>query len=298
MQRGAPPQKFARPVLRPGARAGTAFTANLAAAVAQIQANTPGVAGGCDAEYLHQLRVGIRRLRSTLRVFRSLLKRKQAARFDRRLREALSGMGAARDWDVFEAAFGSPALQRHARRHAQAARRRARATARSPQFRYLSDEVLAWARGGPWRESAQPREALLDFAQRALEQKRERLIESAEGIDWRDAARRHRVRIRVKRLRYGCECFAAAWNEEQVQPLLGRLRRLQEILGELNDIDVQRQLLQDLAHTAAPAAQVGAAMRMLAQREQPLLADLRRAWRKFVEISPYWRPRAAAPAAG
>ncbi|MGH8766276.1 MAG: CHAD domain-containing protein, partial [Burkholderiales bacterium] len=231
---------------------------------------------------------------STLHVFRDLLRRKQADRFDRRLREALVGLGAARDWDVFEAAFGTPAMRRHSHRYAEAARRRARATSRSSQFRYLAEEVLAWARGGPWRDGATAREALFEFAQRALDRKRERLVESAEGVDWCDASRRHRVRIRVKRLRYGCECFAAPWSDEAMQPLLARLRHLQGILGELNDIDVQRQLLQDLAHAAATAAQVGVAMRTLARREQRLLAGLRRAWPAFVAVEPYWRgPKAA-----
>ena len=60
------PQKFVAPPLRAQARAGDAFIANVGAAVAQIQANRAGAASGRDPEHLHQLRVGIRRLRSTL----------------------------------------------------------------------------------------------------------------------------------------------------------------------------------------------------------------------------------------
>jgi CHAD domain-containing protein len=296
MQPSAAPQKFIRPTLRSGTRTGIGFVANLDAAVVQIRANAPGVAAGRGAEYLHQLRVGIRRLRSTLRAFRELIRRKPADRFERRLRAMLGEFGTARDWDVFEEAFG-PGLRRHARRPAEAARRRARSVARSAQFRFLPDEILAWARGGPWRKSANPREPLVEFARRALEKSHARLLASADDIDWREAARRHRVRIRVKRLRHGCDCFAPAWSEAEMQPLLGCLRRLQGVLGKLNDIEVQRILLQGLASSGASAQLVGAAMRDLGRREQGLFRKLRRAWPAFVAVSPYWRPAEVAAAA-
>ena len=70
MRQPAPPSKFVRPPLNARTRAGDAFIANVGAAVAQIHANRAGAAGGRDPEYLHQLRVGIRRLRSTLRAKR------------------------------------------------------------------------------------------------------------------------------------------------------------------------------------------------------------------------------------
>ena len=298
MQHAAPPRKFARPPLGAKTRLGEAFIANMKAAVGQVQANRPGAAAGRDPEYLHQLRVGMRRLRSTLRACRALVRRKEAARIDRRLRDALRGLGEARDWDVFEATLARGVLRRHAGERAEAARRKARATARSAQFRFLADEVLAWARGRPWRAGSGATRPMADFARATLNRAHVRLLDVAGSIDWHDAPRRHRVRILVKRLRYGCECFAAAWPEDVMQAFLKRLRGLQQVLGELNDIDVQRRLLRQLAESGAPVRAVASAAQVLAHRERGLLAKLHRAWTGFAAVRPFWRAAEAASAPG
>ncbi len=298
MPQFTPPQKFARAPLGAKTRLGDAFIANIKAAVAQIHANRPGAAAGRDPEYLHQLRVGMRRLRSTLRACRALLRRKDAARLDRRLREALRALGEARDWDVFESTLGRSALRRRASERAEAARRKARATARSSRFRFLAEEALAWARGRPWRAGSGAGQPMQAFARAALECAHARLLEKVARIEWRAAPRRHRVRILVKRLRYGCECFAAAWPADVMQAYLKRLRVLQEILGVLNDIDVQRRLLREIAQAGAPARAALAASRGLAHRERGLLAKLRRAWTGFAAVSPYWRVPEAAGVPG
>jgi len=292
------PQKFASPPLGAKARLGDAFIANVKAAVAQVQANRPGAAAGRDPEYLHQLRVGMRRMRSTLRACRGLLRRRDTAQLDRRLRDALRAFGDARDWDVFEHAFGRGALRRQASAYGEAARRKARASARSARLRFLSEEVLAWARGRPWRAASRAGQPMEDFARAALERAHARLLETAGRVDWHDAPRRHRVRILVKRLRYACECFAAAWPDPVMRPFLKRLRRLQDILGELNDVDVQRRLLRQIAEAGAPAGAIAAALRVLARRERSQLAMLRRAWAGFAAVSPYWRIAEAANVPG
>jgi CHAD domain-containing protein len=295
MAKRLPPQKFVSPPLRAQARAGDAFIANAGAAISQIQANRAGAAAGRDPEHLHQLRVGIRRLRSTLLVFRSLLRRKEARRLDRRLRKGLRALGAARDWDVFEHGLGRSALRRHAHAQALKARKQASTAARSSAFRYLPGEALAWSRGRPWRESARAGSPIEAFAREALERAYAKLLKATADIDWNEASRRHRVRIRLKRLRYGCDCFAAAWQEEAMRPFAHRLRRLQGVLGDLNDLEVHRGLLDQLADAGAPARALSIAARGLANRERRLLASLRPSWRQFAALSPYWRVPEAAP---
>jgi CHAD domain-containing protein len=297
MRQPASPSKFHLPPLNAGTRAGDAFIANAGAAVAQIRANRPGAASGRDPEYLHQLRVGLRRLRSTLRAFRALLRRKDAGRIDRRLRKVLNAFGEARDWDVFEASFRRAGLPRRARERAGAARRRSGAMARSARLRFLPEEALAWAKSRPWRKSSNPGEAITEFGRRSLERAYRRLAKSARDVDWRDAPRRHRVRILLKRLRYGCDCFAAAWPEAQTKRFQKSLRRLQGILGDLNDIDVQRRLLEEIA-AAGPLRNGAAYARSLSRRQAGLLPRLRAAWRAFEAVRPYWRPPAAARGAG
>src|SRR4051794_18503817 len=100
MPRAAPPALWSRPPVDKRAAASAAFATLCVAALAQIAANAPGVARGGDPEYLHQLRVGMRRLLSAMRAFRPLLRRSRARAIARPLRAMMEVFGSARDWDV------------------------------------------------------------------------------------------------------------------------------------------------------------------------------------------------------
>jgi len=293
------PRKWSRPVLAANATAGEAFVANIRATLEQIAANAAGAAAGRDPEYLHQLRVGVRRLRSTLRAFRELLRRRRADTIEQPWRAMMRTLGNARDWDVFHAALEAGELQLEASRWRGAAQRLARSLVRSPRFREARRRSFAWAQGRPWRRQADPAEPLPDFARRAMQRLHEGLRKAARRIDWRDAARRHRVRIRVKRMRYGCDIFATAFAHHKTRTFLEGLRSLQDILGAMNDIDVQRGLLRGLVPRDSPLKIVEAEAAMgarLASRERELIAALAPAWAAFEARRPFWRRHVAAPA--
>ena len=293
-----PPRVWSRPDIAAGASAREALIANVRAGLKQINANAAGAAEERDPEYLHQVRVGLRRLRSTLRAFRPLLRKREAAAFDRVLRDVLRALGGARDWDVFRRSNCDENLVRAAQRKGAAARRSARGVLRSARFRNAPRRVLAWAEAAPWRSHADPDQPVAAFARRALRRLQDRLCEDADGVDWRDAAQRHRVRVKVKRLRYGCECFAAAYEKRKVRPYLKRLRKLQQVLGEMNDITVQRALLQQLARDARLRRPVAALRRVLSARERGLTGEAVQAWNGFESTKPFWRRAAAVRARG
>src|SRR5258706_2130202 len=282
-----PPKKWRRPPLESASTAAAAFVSNVQAAIAQIHANARGAAFGRNHEYLHQLRVGIRRLRSTLRAFRRLVRRRRARQFDREFRSLLRSMGAVRDWDAFLHARLQPALRAAAQKQRAMARMSLRKAVASRKLTLLTGRALVWAQSEPWRASARPDERVGPFGARALQRLFEAVPAAAAGIDWSDAQRRHRVRIRVKRLRYGCDCFAAGFPPEAMEAFQHRLKKLQELLGELNDIAVQRRLLKELAWAKATA------FSRLAARERPLLKALEKAWSKFEAHTPHWRREAA-----
>jgi triphosphatase len=102
-------------------------------------------------------------------------------------------------------------------------------------------------------------------------------------VDVAHARRRHALRIRVKRLRYGCEFFAPCFPPQAVQPYAKALRGLQDLLGELNDIAVARRLLRKMGREVPPG---------LERREKRLNGKLRAAWEGFEKQRPYWRPAA------
>src|SRR5690606_12993673 len=64
-------------------------------------ANEPVVCRGDDPEGVHQMRVGLRRLRSLFTVFAPVLPAAQTDYFKSELKWLASELGAARDYDVF-----------------------------------------------------------------------------------------------------------------------------------------------------------------------------------------------------
>jgi CHAD domain-containing protein len=267
--------------------------ANVSAAVAQIRANTRGAALGEDPEYLHQLRVGIRRLRSALRAFRELVQRRRASHLDKELRAVLRALGQVRDWDVFLQSQRDPGLRRAARARRAAAQRTMRPILTRAPLQSLLRRVLYWARGEPWRASADPTAPLVHLGARALQRLYETLCSTAAHIDWSDPERRHRVRIRLKRLRYGSECFAVGFPPAALERFEHRLRAMQHLLGELNDISVQQGLLRKLARANGLAQPVLRAQVQLAARERALIGAIPKAWSKLESHPPHWRGAAA-----
>jgi len=96
-----PPIYGERPVLAPEISLRDAIMAIARACRDHFRANEPAVLGGTDPEGIHQMRVGIRRLRALLQAVSSVL---PPARFEplaEELNWLQSELGPARDWDVF-----------------------------------------------------------------------------------------------------------------------------------------------------------------------------------------------------
>jgi CHAD domain-containing protein len=155
---------------------------------------------------------------------------------------------------------------------------------------------MRWVNDEPWKRRAEDTEGSLGaFASTALERLHGRALRDAEGIDWADADRRHRLRIRMKRLRYACDFFAACFAGAAARPYIKRLAALQDILGDLNDIAVARGLLAQIAPrgSARDVASAAAHVRhALAVRERMLVISLQEAWAAFEKRRPFWRARA------
>jgi inorganic triphosphatase YgiF len=247
------PRKW-RPAPVAGAAPHEALARLAGAACEQSAANAEGFLASEDPEYLHQLRVGLRRLRSLFSAFRALEPRTGALRS--RLRALAPLLGEARDWDVI--APSSPGARK--------ARRAARALVRSPAFNETLVRILQWIEEAPWRRSDEP---LARFAARALE----RLHRKArKKIDWADSAERHRLRVRVKRLRYAADAFADCFPGPATSRYLAALERVQDRFGALNDLAVARRL-------------TGSA----GQEEKRLIARARADWQALRKRARFWR---------
>ena len=262
------PRKARAIAVAPAAGVAAARRATLREALDHVLANIPGTLAGKDPEYLHQLRVGTRRLRAALRVFRGTMQRKDERALLRTLRKMADASGPARDWDV-----NAPRLPMRLR--AEAARRR---RASHAQLRRVIGAVQLWMLP---RGLAATRPALDAFAREALESLDRKATRKGRGIDWKRAGQRHALRIRLRRLRYTSEFLSGAFPGRDSEALVHSLKQLQDLLGELNDLEVARRLTRELTGKRRPASPT--------VREQALLRQLPRAWERFAAAPRFWR---------
>lgn len=211
-----------------------------------------------DHKGLHAFRVAIRRLRSLLRSYRPWLGRVAGRKACRRLRELARSTNPARDahvqltWLAGEAATLEPEDRAGFAWMRTRLRRRQRDASRGASGKLGRD--FARAAGLLERRLAELedsedrpfRAAFGEVFEPAANRFRQRLKAIAGPGDDRNI---HRTRIQVKRLRYLVEPLRNA--VEEARAIDRRLRKLQQLLGELHDIQVIEAELADGVEAAA-----------------------------------------------
>jgi len=270
------PAKAKRPAVEPAMTPHAAARAIVAAAIVQLQANEDGVLASDDPEFVHQARVALRRLRSTLRIFRKPIGKKRALIWRTALADAARALGEARDWDVFAdetlprlvRGLAAPATAKRLRKRAALARAEARARARSAlgsaAYGRILLDLARWV--GEKDDAAGAGETLQAFATRLLRKRHKRLIARTERLRSLDAQERHRVRIDAKRLRYVADGMGKVFGEDKVDAYVDALAELQDELGRANDAATAVRLLATLD---PPRAFATAASVRLARRMRP-----------------------------
>jgi triphosphatase len=286
-----------------------AFKAVMRANLAHLVSNDRGMVEGYDVEYLHQMRVALRRLRSAISVFAPVLPRDSVFQLRAELKWLASRLGPARDWDVLltqtlppiQAEFGPhPGLERFAARcrtlrgGAAAGARRA---VRSGRYQRLVSRLEAWLAQEEWMIHADPqaRPALLapvaEFASSVLERGYDRVRDKGRSLDRLDASELHRLRIAIKKFRYASDFFAGIYDEKAARAALKRLSRLQDILGAMNDAATVANLLSQGFSGARGRHALEAKGLLLGWsrgRAATLKRELKSAWNEFRAAGKFW----------
>jgi triphosphatase len=236
---------------------------SIAAALAQLQANEAGALETNEPEFVHQMRVALRRLRSALRAFRKAIGPELEAGVRDDLRWITQATGSLRDLDVLATETLPPMLKVYAQGDAAAFRRRlgarrrkvreeVRAAIRSERYAKLMLALSRWlAQPAPSRE---PQRKAREVALQVMRRRHEKLMVAARGVAAMSPDDRHRVRIAVKRMRYVAEGFESLFRKGRMDAYLESLERLQDDLGHANDAAVAARLLEMLAAPAPLAA--------------------------------------------
>lgn len=309
---GPMPVRARPPVLERSARFEDALSAIFASCLDQILGSQEAASAGIDPEGVHQMRVGIRRLRSALGLLHAISPAVPLERLRQELRWLAAELGAARDMDVFcDETLGpvvrsrpeDPALKRLAEvaRELRAERAtRLREALASRRYGHLALDLGRWLATRAWRDQALTPESARLFAP-AREVATELLVHRYRKVRrrGRHLARRspdekHALRIQVKKLRYAAEFFGSLFDEPQPSRMLKRLGRLQDVLGHLNDQATADRLLDELLDRLGPEAKAshhraaGLVSGWTARTAWEVLEALDRHWTRFERAQPFW----------
>ncbi|MGI9502538.1 MAG: CHAD domain-containing protein, partial [Geminicoccaceae bacterium] len=235
---GKPPRWHgaSNPSLDPAGSVDQAMVAIFENCFAQWLANQAAAVDGRDPEGVHQLRVALRRLRSALSVFKKMIPDDQRAWLQADARQAIAALGAARDWDVFQAELLAPviearpedaglnALRTRARARGRSGYRRARRHLEGADYTRFVLGFGEWLERRAWRQHADAERSerlaqpIAEFAGRILQKRHKTALAKGRRFASLPVKRRHELRIALKKLRYSMEFFKPLFEKARVKP--------------------------------------------------------------------------------
>ena len=312
LARDVPPSvcKPPRPRLDADVSVDEAFASILRASLRHILDSQPAAEDGRDPEGVHQLRVGLRRLRSALSLLRLFAGSPRLEAFRADAKWLATSLGEARGWDIFvgqtlpevakscSSIGGFDLLQPAAEACRAAAYREARAAMTDPRCSRFQLALGAWIEQRGWRADVTPEGLSIlagrasVFAGRVLAGQHRKLLKHGRHFDRLSPEELHELRLAAKKLRYMADFFLQLLRGDKSAKRYARsLAELQEALGNYNDMTMTGHLKRAFESAALPAASSQAFGAVLGWQARGLTASeagLRAAWRSVAEISPSW----------
>ena len=229
--------------------------------LAHINKWTPVALLGMDIEGVHQIRVGLRRMRSTLNLFTPAIPHKNTKILAAEMRWAARQLDRARDLDVYIADNLSSKkakkdkkkklLRKVALKHRQKAYKKVRRFLKGRRYSSFNNMLARWLDKKKWREGlskAQKKNLSLEvtyFANQVLDDHHGRVVNAGRNIGRLDDKALHRLRIECKKLRYANEFFSPLYGKKMAI-FSKQLEQLQDVLGLLHDRFVMEGLQSSL----------------------------------------------------
>jgi triphosphatase len=214
-----------------------------------------------DSEAIHQMRVGLRRLRAAISLFGPILPAASTSKIKAELRWVTGELAAAREIDVFvketirplarsaEPKRGVRAIEKQFSARRNQAFRRARKALATPRYRNLPIDVLEWLEVRK-PGAADKSDKVGKFAEKVLHRRIKKVRKQGRDLVRLSAVQRHKLRIRIKKIRYAVDFFRSLYpdkSQDDLDCLSGRLKKIQDALGTLNDFVAHRQMARDAA---------------------------------------------------
>jgi CHAD domain-containing protein len=283
-----------------GARADAAAVAIARRLLDVVEANLPGTLNDVDSEFLHDLRVAVRRSRALQRELAAVFPPEPLRVFRDGFRELQAVTGPTRDLDVQLLEFDELAaqlpdggdgdvapLRRLLEEHLRSARAAMVRELRAARTRALLDNWSAVLDGlvdsDPDGRPDAPR-PVADVAGERIAAVHRRMVRMGRKIDDDSPAEAlHELRKKGKELRYLLEFFASLYPPEVIKPMVSSLKGLQDVLGRFQDREVQADRLRSLGDEVAALEAGAPALMAMGVLVQQLAADQAAARAEFEE---------------
>ena len=255
----------------------------------QILANASDVAGGSqEADHIHQLRVGIRRMRTATRELAMLAEGIDPA-WETALVDVFRALGQHRDHShlahsqqpQIEGA-GGPAIEVE---HSASAVLDPGSAVRSPAFQDALLGLLGFVHAGASAPAGPDPDQARKMVRARLQKLYSQALKDGKKFLVLEEEQQHSVRKRLKRLRYLSEFVAPLFSPRKTVAFTTALKLPQEALGLYNDELMALQAYRELALTD-PRAWFGVGW--LSARRNPNAAVCQQALKEFSKIKPFW----------
>ncbi len=285
-----------------------AFGACVRSASDQIVHNWRVVVDSDDPEGPHQLRVGLRRLRTALRMFRPLATSEELRALNAKLRNLARLIGEIRDLDVLTHEIVKPLSDRVG---ADRGLRSLLATLDSESLRWRNEiravlagrdrsldlleiSLLSECLGGQLGRDCRRklRRPIDKLATRMIARSWRALAERGRRLEALDISERHEMRKDLKKLRYTVDFLAPLFAPREVRAFLQEAARMQDVFGYLNDVQLAQRLpeIQAVVETGDVAVQraVGVAIGWHQTRAEHAWHDARSGWERLQRCHRFW----------
>lgn len=239
-----------------------------------IERNLPGTCANTDSEFLHDLRVAVRRARSALTQIKGVFNVDAVAAFNSRLAWIGQITGPSRDMDVYLLdydVYRSTLPQRFQAdldplhgfliAHRKSAYRSMVSKLKSKEFQAFLEEWRQFLDNPPDLDDTAFAAALpvKQVADKRIYRIYKRVLAEGSGInDASPATAFHELRKNCKKLRYLVEFFQSLYPNSRIQPLLKAFKTLLDNLGAFQDTEVQANKLREFAHQMVKEGEVPA----------------------------------------
>ena len=275
-----------------------ALQAMIGSCLLHLHANVPGTLQRVDEEYLHQVRVALRRLRVMLSIAETFHADGELSKLHDYVAELCVELGRLREWDVFVTEILLPIRPRLQERDGlrlllacAKLRGQHRATVesrlKSQDYQRFLLNFGAWMHGDYWHVASKGELPLPTFAGQILDKRRRQLGKHAKQLASATPDQLHIMRIACKKLRYSAESFSSLFHPLKTAHYLSALAALQDTLGTLNDIEVSHRLLDEL--DAGEQNQATILIRGFIENDhQEQIVKLKNEWKLFSKLKAFW----------